>query len=128
MDEKYNEKLKVVKWALVGSAIVHILTVLKAGFNVYQAFQVGGMEASLMNADFFAPIAWGLIYPIAFLIAAMKSIQGLKEENPYYWIVAMFLGLFSVPTYAAPLGLIVLLVLADKRIRGPFIQKLDLQY
>ena len=123
-----EDKFKIVKWSLTAAAMVHILSVLVSMFRVYQALSVAGIAEGRVTADSMASLVFSLVYPLAFCVAVAKSLQGLKEGNPYYWILSLFLGLFSLGSFAAPFGLIAILVLMDKRVRGPFIEKLDLQY
>lgn len=122
-----ESKLRIIRTCLYTSALVQMLAALYVGFSVYQSISIGG-ASTLLNGSFIAGILFGLVYPIGFLIATVKSIQGLTEENPYWWIITLFLGLFSLFSWAAPAGVIVLLILVDKRVRTPFIEKLDLQF
>ncbi|MFV3409699.1 hypothetical protein ACNH6C_13890 [Bdellovibrio bacteriovorus] len=123
-----EEKLKTVKTSLYVASGIHLTAALKASYDIYQLTSYPDIGQMPLSSGLIGSLVFGLVFPLLFAVGAIKTVQGLKAENPYFWISGIFLGVFSLFSWAAPAGVIVLMLLLDKRVRQPFIKKLDLQY
>ncbi|WP_374035750.1 hypothetical protein ACES2I_08695 [Bdellovibrio bacteriovorus] len=123
-----EERLKTIKTCLYVASGIHLTAALKASYDIYQLTSYPDIGQMPLSSGLIGSLVFGLVFPLLFAVGAVKTVQGLKEQNPYFWISGIFLGAFSLFSWAAPAGVIVLMLLLDKRVREPFIKKLDLQY